>query len=137
MSSKREHAEIFKTSWVALQITQQVDLSSTSTEVLQHNLVEGDPCAEYIVDEEPQEPTPEPSPTPTPNPSSTPAFTPTPTPTTTPPASLTPTPTITPSSTPAVTPTITPTPSTGEITGTLLGEDGVPLLTEDNETINT
>lgn len=82
MSLKKEHADIFKTSWVALQATQNVRIPSNGI-LRSPSFVEGE-CPF----------TPEPTPTPTPEPTATPEPTPTPTPTI--------------SVTPTVTPTITP-----------------------------
>lgn len=66
MSLKKEHKDIFKTSWVALQISQNV----IQPEVIPYDelrLVPGPPCKA-----EPPAPSPSPSPTPSPTPSSTP-----------------------------------------------------------------
>jgi hypothetical protein len=82
MSLKKEHSEIFKTSWVALQISQSVtENTNVPYDVLR--LVEGPGCEVEVPVE--------PSPTPTPTPSTTPQTTVTPTPT----------PTLTPSPTPS------------------------------------
>lgn len=96
ISLKKEYAEFLKTSWVALQISENV-VESVNVPFDELRLVPGEGC---VVE------TPEPSPTPSP----TPTASATPTPTATP--QPTPTPTVTPSSTmgptPSVTPTVTP-----------------------------
>lgn len=69
MSLKMEHSEIFKTSWVALQISQNV-VPAIAVPYDELRLVPGPDCA-----------APPPSPSPTPTPTPTPAVSPTPTPT--------------------------------------------------------
>lgn len=69
MSLKMEHSEIFKTSWVALQISQNV-VPSIPMPYDELRLVPGPDCA-----------APPPSPSPTPTPTTTPQLSPTPTPT--------------------------------------------------------
>lgn len=102
LSLKKNHRDIFKTSWVALQISQNVSIpKNIPLNVV--NLEAGGECNLYT-DEINGNPT-----TPLPSPSVTPTMTPTPsvTPTLTP--TLTVTPTMT--NTPEVTPTITNTPT--------------------------
>ncbi|QDJ96482.1 hypothetical protein Xoosp13_296 [Xanthomonas phage Xoo-sp13] len=74
MSLKMEHAEIFKTSWVGLQISKNV-VPSIAVPYDELRLVPGPDCATT-----PPAPSPTPSPTSTPNPSTTPTPTPSPTP---------------------------------------------------------
>lgn len=78
MSLKMEHSEIFKTSWVALQISKNV-VPSIPIPFDELRLVPGPDCAAL-----PPTPSPTPSPTTTPALSLTPNPTPTPTPTPTP-----------------------------------------------------
>ena len=47
MSLKSEHAEIFKTSWVALQISQRVIIPESEVDVVDSSLVSGLGCDEY------------------------------------------------------------------------------------------
>lgn len=75
MSLKLEHKEIFKTSWVALQISQNVN-TPEPVPYDELRLVPGPPC-----DAEPPAPSPTPSPTSTPAVSQQPSPTPSPTPT--------------------------------------------------------
>lgn len=108
MASKKEHKEIFKTSWVALQVAQDVETGSNINDLIVHNLAAGtcgiDTAVELTVT-----PTPIPELTPTPTPTVSPSLTPEPTPTLTP--SITPTRTVTPTVTPTITHTPTHTPS--------------------------
>ena len=114
MAFKRQSSDIFKTSWVALQVAQVIK-NGANAPITDLRLVEGDVCGvdEYV---EPPQPSLAP-PTPTPTPTSTPTPTPSQTSYVTPTASLTPTPTPTVSVTPSVsvsasgTPTPTPTPT--------------------------
>lgn len=150
MSLKKQSSDIFKTSWVALQVAQNVS-NSTGNTLPVIRLVEGVSCGEEELFEEIVEtplPTPPPTPTPTPTPMVTPTVTPTisVTPTVTPTISVTPTITVTPSVTatvtitPTVTPTIsvtptitvTPTPTPSPVAGGdgLLAEGGDSLTTE-------
>jgi hypothetical protein len=135
-SLKKEYEEIFKTSWVALQIAQNVSLPRNINQVLRE-LEPGGECGDgEVITEIPestQVPLPSASPTPTPTPSisasptpsasaipPTPTATQTPTPTQT--GTVTPTPSITPTVTPTIsnspTPPVTPTPE-ATVTGTL------------------
>ncbi len=100
--NKKEFKEIFKTSWVALQVRQNVRIPEQATPI-DLNLETGGIC---FIDRAAVTPTPTPSITPSVTPSVT-AVSPTPT------ATSTPTPTVTPSftATPAVTVTATPTPT--------------------------
>jgi YVTN family beta-propeller protein len=95
MAFKRKSSDIFKTSWVALQIAQGVHTTGTVA-LPQLRLVTGDVGE---VDSDVIEVTPTPLPDPTPTPTPTPPVSPTPTPTPT--SSVTPTPTPTPSITPS------------------------------------
>lgn len=101
MSLKMEHSEIFKTSWVGLQISQNVK-PSIPVPYDELRLVPGPDCAPS-----PPEPSPTPSPTPTPQMSATPEPSVTPTPT----VSISPTPSVTPEPTVTPTPTVTPSPT--------------------------
>lgn len=111
MSLKQEHKEIFKTSWVALQISQIV-AEPIAIPYDELRLVPGDPCD-----------APPPSPSPTPSPTPTPAVS----------LSATPAPTLTPTPTPTVTPTPSPVIDCG--TGELdrITEDAEGRLTEEGE----
>lgn len=108
MSLKKEYEEIFKTSWVALQITQNV-VEPQITPYDELKLVAGPEC--HIV----EQPTPSPTPTPSSTPVVTPTSTPLPTETMTPMPSasmpVTPTPDVTMTPTPSTTMPVTPTPS--------------------------
>jgi hypothetical protein len=114
MVYKKQSSDIFKTSWVALQISQLVT-SSGAPIYNELNLVPGEACGVEDFVEVAQEPLPSPTPTPTPSPTEsvtpTPTATPTPTLTTTPTptATVTVTPTVTVS--PSVTASVTPTPT--------------------------
>jgi hypothetical protein len=122
MTLKRQSPDIFKTSWVALQVAQGIQSGTTGT-LAPLRLVEGDACGEDVlfVEETPaplpsSTPTPTPTPTVTPTitvtPSVTPTITVTPTPTATPGNTQTPTPSVTPTRAPTRTPTPTPTMTT-------------------------
>lgn len=120
LSQKLEYADIFKTSWVALQIAQEVDITSDAEDLVQHNLVSGECCIpEPVVGLEPDVVVPEPTPTPTPTPTPSVGYTVTPTPTVT----VTPTPTV----------AVTPTPTASSAGAQLLAESGDPLLTESGD----
>jgi hypothetical protein len=110
-SLKREYKDIFKTSWVALQIDQNIEIAK-NIPLDKLRLEIGGDCdlpLSLIPDEETSTPLPSPSPTPTLT--VTPSVTPTVTPTISVTPSVTPTVTVTPSVTPTMpmTPTITPT----------------------------
>lgn len=107
--NKKEFEEIFKTSWVALQIRQNV-VSPQSADPVDLNLEEDGIC---FIDIAPLTPTPTPSVTPSVTPSTT-AITPTPTVTPTRTQAATPTPTATAAATVTPTPTQTVTPSPTE-----------------------
>lgn len=106
MSLKKEHSEIFKTSWVALQISQSVT-ENVNIPYDELRLVAGPGCE---VEAPPPSPTPTPSPSASPSPTPMATATVTPTPSVT--RSATPVPTVTPTPMPTITPTIpvTPTP---------------------------
>lgn len=109
MSFKKQSSDIFKTSWVALQIAQSVPVNTTAP-ISTMRLVEGDLCGtetEFV--EIVQTPLPSPTVTPTPTPTLT--VTPSVTASTTPTPTVTPTITITPSHTATSTPSPTPTTS--------------------------
>lgn len=111
MTMKYESSDLFKTSWVALEIAQNVSISQNDQLEL-INLENNGICG-FITQPTPTpiySPTPTPTPFPTPTPTVTPSATVTITPTITPSMSMsaTITPTITPSNT--VTPTVTRTP---------------------------
>ena len=108
-SDKSEFGEFFKTSWVALQITQNV-ANPQPVDNIDLNLHGGGAC---FVGDVALTPTVTPSLTPTITPEMTPSFTPTPdvTVTITPSPTITPTITGTPSTTPPVTPTISVSPT--------------------------
>lgn len=106
--NKLKFEEIFKTSWVALQVRQNVTAPRIVPQV-QLNLEEGGVC---FVEEPQLSPTPTPSVTPSVSPSASPV-TPTPTPTITRTVSFTPT--VTPTATATQANTATPTPT---VTGT-------------------
>lgn len=136
LTMKYESPDIFKTSWVALEIAQNVTIGSNKDKALP-NIETGGVCGifEQITPTPIMDPSPTPTSFPTPTPTLTPSVTPTETaavtPTTTPTPTLTPTetptatvtPTVTSTATPTVTvtstmtptttPTPTPTPSTG------------------------
>ena len=76
---KKEYAEIFKTSWVTLQISQNVTVGVPNLNAPIHNLVEGEPCIDDPHPTPPIQP-PDQSPWPSPTPTPTPVPTPTPTP---------------------------------------------------------
>jgi hypothetical protein len=95
-SFKKEFAEIFKTSWVALQISQDVSVNGNDNNLLMHSLEEGNPCAEYLSDDDEIAPPIFPPVTPTPTLTPTVTVTPTPSPTPTPTVTVTPTPSSTP-----------------------------------------
>lgn len=113
MSLKLEHSEIFKTSWVALQISQNV-VPSIPVPYDELRLVPGPDCAAP-----PPSPSPTPSPTPTPQP--LPSQTPTPSPS------------VTPTVTPTVTPSATPVVGCGTGADDRITEDDEGRITEDGE----
>jgi len=47
MASKKEHKEIFKTSWVALQISQDVTTGANVNDFIIHNLEAGE-CPDMV-----------------------------------------------------------------------------------------
>ena len=111
-SLNNEFKEIFKTSWVALQVSQNVDVPENialDPIILQPGGDCGTPISDIIEEEErPPLPTVSVTPTLTPTPTITPTFTITPTitPTVTPTTTITPTVTPTTTGTPTITPTI-------------------------------
>lgn len=129
MSLKMTHSEIFKTSWVALQISQNVG-SSIPMPYDELRLVQGPECL-------PPPPSPSPTPTPTATPevsaTATPTATASPTPTET--ATVTPTPTGTVTPTPTITPTPTPIPvgDCGSGDDDRITEEDEGRITEDGE----
>ena len=107
MSLKMQHSEIFKTSWVALQITQNV-VPSIAVPYDELRLVPGPDCA-----------APPPSPSPTPSPTVTPAIS----------ATSSPTPTPTPTPTPSPTPVV----ECGSEVDDRITEDNDGRITEDGD----
>lgn len=102
MAFKRQSSDIFKTSWIALQVARGVQLVPNNQPLEDIRLVKGASCGsedDYI--EAPVTPLPSPSPTPTPPVTPTLSVTPT----------ISVTPTLTPTPTATATPTPTPTPS--------------------------
>ena len=102
-----QHSEIFKTSWVALQITQNV-VPSIAVPYDELRLVPGPDCA-----------APPPSPSPTPSPTATPAIS----------ATSSPTPTPTPTPTPSPTPVV----ECGSEVDDRITEDNDGRITEDGD----
>ena len=132
MTLKKNSMDIFKTSWVALQISQKLGTDSVP-EPLPMEFVDGEVCE--IVEEINDILDATPLPTPTPSPSVTPTMTPTPSVSSSIPATPTPTPTVTPTitvsvtvtPTPTVTKSPTPTPTvTRTVTPTPTGTSGLP-----------
>lgn len=116
MSLKLNSSDIFKTSWVALDISQNVNVNNSNDNTVPDNIHPGGACD---IDENIVVPTLPPLPSPSPTPSVTPTLSITPSVTASISASVTPTqtPTVTPTLT--TTPTITTTPTvTPSVTGT-------------------